>query len=170
MLFASCGVLGQCSRCLVAAALLSVAAAVSGAELASILVTPLNGQPVDKLRRDRYECHNWSVEQTHAVPLPGPDQDQLDQERKAERVGSVITGAAVGAAAGSIIRGSRDHRDADDGALAGGVLGAIAGAVIGRKRLESESDDDEVFNEYFRALDACMSARGYALSVPSSSD
>jgi hypothetical protein len=83
-------------------------------------------------------------------------------------VGKVITGAAVGAAAGGVIRGARDYREADDGALAGGVLGAIAGAVIGGKR--DRERDDESFNEYFRALDACMTARGYDVTLASAED
>lgn len=148
-------------RLLICGASAALVAGVGAAELSDIIVVPTAGQAADQLRRDRYECHNWVVAQNGTVPAGGPTSEQQARERRASRVGKVITGAAVGAAAGGIIRGARDYREANDGALAGGVLGAIAGAVIGGKQ-EGEGED-ESFNEYFRALDACMTGRGYEL-------
>jgi hypothetical protein len=138
------------------------------AELSDIVAVPAAGQSAEQARRDRYECHNWAIAQNGTVPSPGPTDEEAARERRASRVGKVITGAAVGAAAGGVIRGARDYREADDGALAGGVLGAIAGAVIGGKR--DRERDDESFNEYFRALDACMTARGYDVTLASAED
>ena len=139
------------------------ASGVRAAELNDIVVVPVAGQSSDQLRRDRYECHNWVI--TQDVSLPAGDSGSQDskRERRASRLGKVLTGAAIGAAAGGVIRGARDYREANDGALAGGVLGAIAGAVVGGVQ-EGEVEDD-VFDEYFRALDACMTGRGYQLSV-----
>ena len=134
------------------------------ADATDIVVHPLDGQNAEQVRRDRYECHNWAVTQTGIAPAQEPEVDP--GERRGERLRKVLTGAAVGAAAGSVIRGSRDHRDAGDGALAGGVLGAIAGAVIGDKDADrNTSESNEEFSDYYRALDACMSGRGYSLSV-----
>lgn len=144
----------------------SLLIAAAGAQAQSpddIVVLPEAGQSTEQARRDRYECHNWSVEQTGTSPLQGPDRRDAQRAQRAQRVGKVVAGAAIGAAAGSVIRGARDYRDAGDGALGGAVLGAIAGAVIGKQ--QKDDSVDEVFAEYFRALDACMSARGYSLAM-----
>jgi gas vesicle protein len=171
----SCGSRGNFgSRCrwrrrlLFCGTLAGVIAGVSAADVSDIVAVPAAGQSADQLRRDRYECHNWVVAQNGTVPAPGPAREEAAAERRASRIGKVITGAAIGAVAGSVIRGADDYREADDGALAGGVLGAIAGAVIGKKQ-QSENEDDS-FNEYFRALDACMTARGYELSIAGADD
>jgi len=159
--------IGRCRQLLLfgilAGALTGVMAGANAASIGSIIAVPAAGQTAEQARRDRYECHNWVVAQNGTVPAPGPTTDEAAGERRAARIGKVLTGAAIGAAAGGVIRGSRDYRDANDGALAGGVLGAIAGAVIGNKQ-DNEIEDDE-FDAYFRALDACMTARGYELRI-----
>ena len=147
----------------VVAALFGVSCVAAATELSQIVITPNAGQNAAQLQRDRYECHNWVVAQNSVVPTQGVASDQARRDRRAERVGRVVTGAAIGAAAGGVIRGARDYREADDGALAGGVLGAIAGAVIGGRR--GRDNADGAFADYYRGLDACMSARGYSLSI-----
>jgi hypothetical protein len=137
--------------------------AAGAADLNDIVVIPTAGQSGDQLRRDRYECHNWVIAQNVTLPAGDSHAEESKRERRASRIGKVLTGAAIGATAGGIIRGARDYRETSDGALAGGVLGAIAGAVAGG--VEEREVDDETFDQYFRALDACMSGRGYALSV-----
>jgi outer membrane lipoprotein SlyB len=136
------------------------------ADISDIVVLPAAGQSTEQSRRDRYECHNWALQQN--VPLPASESEnaELAAQRRAEHVDKVVTGAAIGATVGSIIAGAHDYRDAGEGALAGGVAGAIGGAVAGaRKNKKDQQLSNEVFEEYFRALDACMTARGYALSV-----
>lgn len=155
-------------RIVCACALALVMGGTNAAELTDIVAVPAAGQTAERARRDRYECHNWAVAQNGTVPAAGPTDEEAARERRAARVSKVITGAAAGAAAGSVIRGVRDHRDADDGALAGGVLGAIAGAVIGGKR--ERDREEESFDAYFRALDACMTARGYNVSIDDEED
>lgn len=145
--------------------LFGVAGSLRAADMADIIILPGTGQSADQLRRDRYECHNWVLAQSGAVPPSPASARAADRDRRANRIGKVITGAAVGAAAGSIIRGARDYREADEGALAGGVLGAIAGAVIGGR--QEREREDESFGDYARGLSACMTARGYTVSLPS---
>lgn len=150
---------------LVAAA--AVLAGMNGAALAAndpaaIQASPERGQSVDQARRDRYECHNWAVEQTGTAPQSF-DGDEDRRDRRAERVGKVITGAGIGAAVGGIIRGNESNgRDAADGALGGAVLGAVIGAVVGREgRSGRTTEEDEAFDAYFRAISACLEGRGY---------
>lgn len=147
---------------LLAAAWLAGAAGMAwAADLSAIVAMPQQGQTGERARRDRYECHNWAVEQTGVVPL-APPKDVVTAEQRAERVGRVLAGASIGAAAGSIIGGTRGHRHAADGALAGGVLGAIVGAVTGRAKAVP---DDEAFDAYYRALSACLGGRGYDVFI-----
>lgn len=152
------------SRVIALVALTGFIAGASATEISDIVAVPIGGQTAEQARRDRYECHNWVIAQNGTLPAPGTSSNTSTRERRASRISKVITGAAVGAAAGGLIRGARDYRDADEGALAGGVLGAIAGAVIGGK--QEREVEDESFSEYFRALDACMTARGYRLTAP----
>jgi hypothetical protein len=155
----------------VAIASFGASAAATAQSLSDIEVVPLRGQAADLARRDRYECHNWAVEQTGGVPAAGPTSDEVQSEQRAARTDRIITGAGVGAVVGSILGGGRHRRDAADAAIAGGILGAAAGAASGAvaKRRDDEPQN-EGFMDYFRALSACMNGRGYALSLAGSAN
>jgi uncharacterized protein YcfJ len=156
---------GKVVTLLLGAASLAAGSAMA-ADLSDIVVTPVAGQSSEQARRDRYECHNWALQQNVRVPPPAPPASQVTADRRAERMGKVLTGAAIGATVGSIIGGFHGYGDVGEGALAGGVLGAIGGTVAGaRSERKLAEQEDELFTEYFRALDACMTARGYTLSV-----
>lgn len=146
---------------------------------ADIFVYAAHGQGDKQLDRDRYECHNWAVAQTHynpsdphlaphqqiqvvAVPDPPPPRDTV--------VGA-MAGAMIGAAIGS------PHDSAQGamvGAIAGGAMGAAsdsarqkqaqhaasrtsAAAQAERARLEQQASD------YKRAISACLEGRGYTV-------
>jgi hypothetical protein len=164
---------------LLAGALLPFAlafAAPAGAaiDLAGLQVAPQRGQSADQTRRDRYECHNWAVEQTGVTPLAAPrgdekaDADEKDaRERRAERVNRVLTGAAIGAGLGGLAR-STQHKDPSNGVLAGAAVGAAVGASTKRGRnREPVVEEDAEGNEYLRALSACLEGRGYSVALPS---
>jgi uncharacterized protein YcfJ len=146
---------------------------------ADIFVYAAHGQSDRQLDRDRYECHNWAVAQTHynpsdphlaphqqiqvvAVPDPPPPHDTV--------VGA-MAGAVIGAAIGS------PHDSAQGavvGAIAGGAMGAASdsarqkaaqrattqassAAQAERARLEQQASD------YKRAISACLEGRGYTV-------
>lgn len=142
-------------------------------DLANLQVLPQRGQSAEQTRRDRYECHNWAVEQTGVAPPAAPTRDEAkatDRERRAERWGRVLAGAAIGAGVGGLIDAADEHHhyrghDAD-GALAGAAVGAAIGAATGRKR-ERDAEVDPETNEYLRALGACLEGRGYTVASPS---
>ncbi|HEX6999854.1 MAG TPA: hypothetical protein VF322_17105 [Gammaproteobacteria bacterium] len=161
---------GERRFALLAAAALGTLGASAGRaveiDLAALEVVPQRGQAPDRARRDRYECHNWAVEQTGVVPLRPPARDER-KVRRAERVARVINGAAIGAGIGGLVRAVQD-RDPDNGVLAGGAIGAAVGAATGRRR-EREALDAEA-NDYLRALTACLEGRGYRVSLPSDDD
>lgn len=129
-------------------------------DLASIRVEPLRGQSDDRARRDRYECHNWAVSQTGQVPGQRHSSESEKRRARAERVDRVITGAGIGATVGSLARATQG-KNPSHGALAGGGIGAAVGALIGRK--DRDEHEQAVFDDYVRALSACLEARGYEL-------
>ena len=133
-------------------------------DLSQVQVLPQRGQSADQTRRDRYECHNWAIEQTGVVPaapITVPDDADLD---RAERVSKVIDGALIGASLGGLIRGL-NHRNPSHGIVSGAAVGAAVAAVVGKPKSDDESADDAT-DDYLRALGACLEGRGYGVSVP----
>jgi hypothetical protein len=146
---------------------------------ADIFVYAARGQSDKQLDRDRYECHNWAVAQTHynpsdphlaphqqiqvvAVPDPPPPHD-------------TVVGAMAGAMIGAAIGSPHDAaQGAVVGAIAGGAMGAASdsarqknaqratsqnnsAAQAERARLEQQASD------YRRAISACLEGRGYTV-------
>lgn len=162
---------------LLAGALLAIAiAAPAGAtiDLAALQVAPQRGQSADQARRDRYECHNWAVEQTGVTPQAAPrgddkaaDDDEDTREQRADRINRVLTGAAIGAGVGGLARATQ-HKDASNGVLAGAAVGAAVAASTKRGRnRKPAAETDQEGNEYLRALSACLEGRGYSVALPS---
>jgi hypothetical protein len=144
-------------------------------DLAALRVTPEHGQTADQARRDRYECHNWAVEQSGETPAAAPVVEDArrdrDREARADKVERVITGAAIGSVLGSILHGSRHRRDSGDAVLAGAAVGAAVGAATdGASQRDAKDDakDDRVAPQsgYLRALSACLEGRGYTVDLP----
>jgi uncharacterized protein YcfJ len=174
------------SATIVAAALGSApAASVSAAiDLAALKILPRRGQSPDQARRDRYECHNWAVEQTGIVPVaPAVAHAAADQERQAasdkakrvDRAERALGGAAIGAAIGGLI--TSDHHSGAQGPWLGAAVGAAIGAATapdGDKVREAERNSGAGVatgeNDYLRALSACMEGRGYKLMLPSTGE
>jgi len=107
-----------------AAAVASVGAAMAAEDLAALRVDPQRGQSADQLRRDRYECHNWAVEQTGQTPV-APSEDDRDRpsdskrDKRAERANRAILGAAIGSVVGGIAGSGRGWRHENDAVLTG---------------------------------------------------
>jgi hypothetical protein len=159
----------------IACAVLGVAACLPAAaveDLRALEVLSLRGQSAEQARRDRYECHNWAVEQTGETPVAVPDDAEPrdgDRELRRERIDRAIVGAAIGGAIGSIFgHGRRWHRS--DRALAGAAAGAAVGAATaGGRRGRGEPDADEP-SDYLRALTACLEGRGYSVALPNEAE
>jgi hypothetical protein len=139
-------------------------------DLSTLQVTPQRGQSADQARRDRYECHNWAVEQTGETPIAAPvrERDEPNREeraKRAERVGRVINGAVIGAGLGGLVRATQD-KDPSNGILAGAAAGAAVGAAIGRDNEREEEAEVAAPSDYLRALTACMEGRGYTVALP----
>jgi hypothetical protein len=144
---------------------------------ADIYVYPARGQSEKQLDRDRYECHNWAVAQSHYTPsdphLAPHQRIQVVAMPPAGQatVAGALTGAVIGAAIGS-------PHDTGEGAVAGAVVGAIAGASAeSARRNESERVNarlsaearaerarlERQASDYRRAISACLEGRGYTV-------
>jgi hypothetical protein len=135
-------------------------------DLASLEVVPTRGQSPDQARRDRYECHNWAVEQTGSAPVRVDPAEEAAVDREKD-IARVLTGAGIGSTVGAIVGGYDDDPMAS--IVGGGVIGAAVGAIVGRAKKNKAEPDPEA-DEYLRALSACLEARGYEIVVPSESE
>jgi hypothetical protein len=136
-----------------------------------LFVYPNNGQSPEQTERDRYECHNWAVQQTGVDPSR-PDAPPYERVvvQPANPPGS---GTAI---LGSILAGPRN-------AGAGLVLGAATGAIVGsaadaNAQAQARQAQAQINQEtaaqiaaeraradsYRRALGACLQGRGYTVS------
>ena len=143
------------------------ATAAGAVDLSQLQVTPQRGQSADQARRDRYECHNWAVQQTGEVPsaTPAPNQDAVDAAKRADRIGRIATGAAIGATIGGIFGGGHNYgEDIVKGAAVGSVVGVATGAAHDKK--QQKQAGPEPGSDYLRALSACLEGRGYTVAVP----
>lgn len=151
------------------ALVLGACSAHAAVDLAAVVVAPQRGQSSEQLRRDRYECHNWAVDQTGVVPLAAPAQadraERTKRARRAERIDRALNGAAIGGSIGGLIRAAADRNPAN-GVLAGAAVGAAVGAATagGDARASDGPTDGEA--EYLRALSACLEGRGYSVALP----
>lgn len=154
-----------------AAAVATVGAALAAEDLAALRVEPERGQSADQLRRDRYECHTWAVEQTGQTPVaqsedPEPARDAR-REKRAERANRAIVGAAIGSIVGGIAGSGRSWHHENNSVLAGAAVGAGVGAAsAGKVRNKDKSQAAPAPSPYLRALSACLEGRGYTVTLP----
>lgn len=146
---------------------LGMSVARAAEDLTTLQVSPVRGQSADQLRRDRYECHNWAVEQTGTAPLAAPVAHEAEKDasraRNEERAQRAIAGAGLGAAVGGMIRGIQG-KDPGIGMLAGAAVGAGIGA--GSTKSRGHSEEAQGPSDYLRALTACLEGRGYTVALP----
>jgi uncharacterized protein YcfJ len=141
-------------------------------DLRALEVQGQRGQSLEQTRRDRYECHNWAVEQTGEAPAAVPAEAEPtrdgDRELRRERIDRAIVGAAIGGAIGSVLGNGR-RRHSSDRVLAGAAAGAAIGAATAGNEREAETDAAEP-SDYLRALTACLEGRGYSVALPSAAE
>ena len=136
---------------------------------------PRDERTADEQKRDRYECHGWSVRQTGFDPARMPVVSgrivrvapEVSPNHDAAVLG--VTGAIIGAA---ISRPS----NAAGGAAIGAVLGAAAGSASDANREAAAEQIERSANagqreqyaqlsqratDYRRAMGACLQGRGY---------
>jgi len=142
-----------------------------------IIFYPANGQTPEQQNRDRYECYQWSVQQTGF----DPSQPQLAPHQRVEVVPAEPPGhdTAVGAVTGAVL-GAAVSRPRQ--AVGGAIVGAVAGAMLGassdqarereaarmQRRYDARyaqhwSNAEAQASDYRRAMTACLEGRAYTV-------
>ena len=133
---------------------------------AQLFIYPQRGQSAQQQQQDRFECHQWAVQQTGFDPtmaagMPPP----AAPAPTSSALGGAARGAAIGAIGGAI--GGNAGR--------GAAIGAGTGALFGQMRRNDQIRNAEAqqwsqgqqMNQqrdaYNRALAACLSGRGYTV-------
>jgi len=138
-----------------------------------VFVYPQRDQPADLQDRDRYECHNWAVEQTGFDPSASyvPPHLRVVVASGPPPGAGIATGAVAGAVIGAAVSNPWESgRGALFGAIAGAALGGIAESAAAQQAQEQALTDAEYLRaaelegqarSYVRALTACLAGRGY---------
>jgi predicted lipid-binding transport protein (Tim44 family) len=148
--------------------------AVAGPPPQRLYVYPANGQTPEQTDRDRYECHNWAVQQTGVDPSradANPYERVIVQPANPPGSGAVA-GLIGGAIIGSIIAGPRA---AGAGLILGGATGAVIGSAADANAQAQAAQTQAQINEsvgeararadtYRRAIGACLQGRGYTVT------
>ncbi len=119
-----------------------------------IYVYPEKGQTYEQQEQDKFQCHNWAVEQSGIDPYDGNYP-----RAGGEVIKGAVTGAAVGAASGAAIGAIAG--DAGKGAAIGATAGGCTGSMHGAQRATRVKQ--EYRGEYNRAFASCMEGRGYSV-------
>jgi hypothetical protein len=142
------------------------------AQTPQVYVYPLKNQGADQQNRDRYECHNWAVQQTGYDPSRTYPNNpaQLDPQPYQPSRPHVMQGAGRGAALGAV--GGAITGSAGKGAAAGAAMGGLAGGFRRRDERRQQSAQQQVSANqalanqqmnYTRAIAACLEGRGYSV-------
>jgi len=150
-----------------------------------MIVYPAKGQSQEQENQDRYQCHNWAVQQTGydpANPPPSsgssapPPPPPAYQEQPTVG-GTAARGAALGAIGGAI--GGNAGKGAAIGAATGGALGAMRRNQASRDyaaqqqayaqqqqqaQYQQNAANSQRRAAYNRAISACLTGRGYTVN------
>jgi hypothetical protein len=147
----------------------------AGAQAQQVFVYPQRGQSAEQQQRDRFECHQWAVQQSGFDPAVTQAAQASPSSAPAPSAGgpSALRGAGRGAAVGAV--GGAIAGDAGKGAAIGAATGALFGGM--RKadqqaRQQEQQQQTHVAQQqaaaqgslaYNRALGACLQGRGYTV-------
>jgi Glycine-zipper domain len=151
---------------IVVAVALVIALSAASVWAQQLFIYPQRGQSQQQQQQDRFECHQWAVQQTGFDPTMGA---AAAPPPGAPPTTGAVRGAARGAAIGAV--GGAIGGDAGRGA----AIGAGTGAVFGTMRRNNQIRQNEAqqaahaqqvnqqAGAYNRALAACLSGRGYTV-------
>jgi hypothetical protein len=163
----------QLSSILSLCALLVAGSARPACSQSQMYIYPARGQNQQQQDQDRYQCHNWAVQQTGFDPSkasPG-NPNYYDPQPYNPSQPHVMRGAGRGAAMGAV--GGAIGGNAGKGAAAGAAVGAMAGGFRRRdeRRQQAAAQQQQqaqasasVSAGYQRAMAACLQGRGYTVN------
>ena len=129
-------------------------------------IYPQRGQSPQQQQQDRFECHQWAVQQTGFDPMMGSAPPPPPPAPTTGAVRGAARGAALGAVGGAI--GGNAGRGAAIGAGTGAVFGTMRrndqimqGQAQQAAHAQQTSQQMERFN---RVVATCLSGRGYTVN------
>ncbi len=134
-------------------------------------IYPTQGQSLEQLNQDRYQCHTWAVQQTGFDPTRPQTAYNAPPPQQEAPQGGLLRGAGRGAAIGAI--GGAIGGNAGKGAAIGAAAGALFGGIRRRDQRRRQEDQRRQYEQqqraavnqqqssYNRALAACLNGRGY---------
>ena len=156
----------SCVMVLTAALVSALFAAAAWAQ--QLFIYPQRGQNQQQQQQDRFECHQWAVQQTGFDPTMGVAPPPPGAT--GSLAGGAVRGAAGGAALGAI--GGAIGGNAGRGAAIGAGTGAVFGTMMRNNQIRQEQtrqtanfqQANQQLANYNRAVAACLSGRGYTVS------
>jgi len=153
-----------------------LAALVSTAASAQMIIYPAKGQSAQQQQKDEAECYTWAKGQTGYDPAQATQPVAPPPPQQQNTSGTMVKGAAVGALGGAAI-----------GAIAGNTgkgaaIGAVGGTMVGGARRRQKEEANQQANAQYqqqvaqqqqnaaqqqqnfqRAYTACFEGRGYTV-------
>ena len=139
-----------------------------GSASAEPIVYPSKGQSKEQQNKDKWECHQWAVQQTGVNPQRMAEETSTgvvyqDHHRL---LGGTAGGSLLGLAAGSLAG------EAGKGAAIGAGVGALAGLIRSRRDIETQHEviasahgqQRAALERYDRAYCTCLQGRGYTVN------
>lgn len=143
--------------CVIALSVLSIVLVPNraNAQASPFYVYPKQGQTAKQQEQDQGECHVWAVQNSGYNPYV--------QSGGRQASGGMIKGAAGGAAVGAV--GGAIGGNAGKGAAIGAGTGALLGGVRQHQHNQRvDAMNQQISDQYRRALRACLEGRGYSVS------
>jgi hypothetical protein len=157
----------------IAPSMIAALAWAGGTEAQQMFVYPQRGQTPEQQQRDRFECHQWAVQQSgfdptapHTAQASPPSQPPPGARGGPSPLRGAARGAAVGAAGGAIAG------EAGTGAAVGAATGALFGGMRKADQHAQQQQQAQAAQQqaaaqgpsaYNRALGACLQGRGYTV-------
>jgi len=137
----------------------------SNSVLAAPIVFPNNGQSQAQQQKDEGECHMWAVNKTGFDPSYATTPQAKPQAAQGGAIRGAAKGALLGTAVGAI------SGDTGKGAAIGATVGGASGINRRRNQYRNMAAEQQALqaeqasraNEYQRAREACLSAKGYTV-------
>lgn len=138
-----------------------------------LFIYPAKGQSQEQQDKDRYECHNWAVQQTGFDPSKPSTSTYSAPATTQAPQGGVLKGATRGAVVGVV--GGAIAGDAGKGAAIGAASGGLIGGMrrndqirqqqyaAAQQQANAANADAARRQNYNRAMGACLQGRGYSV-------
>ena len=129
-------------------------------------IYPARGQSPSQQEQDKFQCSEWASQQSGFNPTMPPPVPQASAPPPPGLFGGAFGGAGLGAIGGAI--GGDAGKGAGIGAGVGGLFGAMRRHRWAQEQEYNADRQTSAYmvqrSDYFRAMNACLTGRGYTVS------